>query len=350
MPKSVKVARSVLNRLFAELGFKTANAWTTQRLQSKMETLKGVADKETLAKLDPEDAKLLRSLLTAQKEGQEIVITEDTEDEAPAPKAPAPKKPAAKPKAAPEPEEEEVEDEEEEVEDEEESEPDTEEEETEDESPPPKKKPATKKPVREEPEDDEEVEDTRDEEAAAEEEEEETGEPAAPTPPRKRGGPPKGTGKKPEKAGEPGQPGIIRSIIEFLQNATEDKPLTKQAILGKLTKRFPDRDPVKMAKTVAAQVPNRIKKAYKVQTEDTDSGKVYWITGIVKGSLTADRSTHPERNTRTAENKVNQMREEEEAQEEVAQDRKARAKPAAQPAKQGVKKKPVAAAVADDED
>ena len=61
------------------------------------------------------------------------------------------------------------------------------------------------------------------------------------------------------KKGGDGKPGIIASIVEFLQGATSEKAaLSKKDILSKLTKRFPDADADGMMKTINAQVPNRL--------------------------------------------------------------------------------------------
>jgi len=63
--------------------------------------------------------------------------------------------------------------------------------------------------------------------------------------------PEKAKGKAPAKAGEPGAPGVIASILEFIQ---KDGPITKDEILAALAKRFPDRDTDKMKKTVQVQL------------------------------------------------------------------------------------------------
>ena len=74
---------------------------------------------------------------------------------------------------------------------------------------------------------------------------------------------------KAEKA--PKGPGVISTILEVLQKG---KPVTKEAILAVLVKRFPDRSQESMGKTVNVQVPNRIAKEHKVKVEKTDKGYV----------------------------------------------------------------------------
>lgn len=97
----------------------------------------------------------------------------------------------------------------------------------------------------------------------------------------KRQGPPK-------SAGGEGRPGIIASIKEFLGAASEEKPLTKAAIVAKLAKRFTDRDEEAMSKTVAVQVPNRLKKdGYGIESKQTDDGKAYWIEVMPAGEKKA---------------------------------------------------------------
>lgn len=86
------------------------------------------------------------------------------------------------------------------------------------------------------------------------------------------------TAKKtgPKKAGGNGKPGVIGSILEFLQAASAKKPLTKEQIVAKLANRFKDRDPESMAKTVNVQVPSRISAEKGVNVEKNENG--YYIS------------------------------------------------------------------------
>jgi hypothetical protein len=77
--------------------------------------------------------------------------------------------------------------------------------------------------------------------------------------------------KTPKAPKEPKGPGVISTILEVLQKG---KPVTKEAILAVLVKRFPDRSQESMGKTVNVQVPNRIAKEHKVKVEKTDKGYV----------------------------------------------------------------------------
>lgn len=73
-------------------------------------------------------------------------------------------------------------------------------------------------------------------------------------------------------------PGVITSIIEVLSKATETKPVTKEDLLAQLVKRFPDRTPEAMTRTITCQVPSRLlkEKGIKVQSND-DKSRGYWI-------------------------------------------------------------------------
>jgi len=72
--------------------------------------------------------------------------------------------------------------------------------------------------------------------------------------------------KEPAKKKESKGPGVIASILEFIKSG----PITKEKILTKLEKRFPDRDTVGMEKTIKAQIsgkkrPLRMEKQKKVK-------------------------------------------------------------------------------------
>ena len=78
----------------------------------------------------------------------------------------------------------------------------------------------------------------------------------------------------PKKAGGKG-PGVIASIVEFLQAATEAKPISKQRILEKLVERFPDRKPGSMRTTIGLQCSHFLKKLKGLDVRRNSSG--YWI-------------------------------------------------------------------------
>lgn len=74
--------------------------------------------------------------------------------------------------------------------------------------------------------------------------------------------------KKEVKKKEPKKPGVIASILEFVEHG----PISKKEILGKLTKRFPDRPAEGMEKTINAQLPNRMSKERGVKIKVDDKG------------------------------------------------------------------------------
>ena len=77
----------------------------------------------------------------------------------------------------------------------------------------------------------------------------------------------KTTTKKTEKT-----PGVIMSVLEFIQ---KDGPISGKNILAKLVKRFPDRDPESMERTVP-RVPNHLATEKGIKTiRKNDKGKYY---------------------------------------------------------------------------
>ena len=107
----------------------------------------------------------------------------------------------------------------------------------------------------------------------AEEETKATKAPPAPT--KEEEAAPKTKKGKPEKAAGADGQGVIGSIIEFLEKATEKNPISKKELAEKLAKRFPDRDADGMAKTINVQVPSRLKAAKNLNIQKNDKG--YWI-------------------------------------------------------------------------
>ena len=64
-------------------------------------------------------------------------------------------------------------------------------------------------------------------------------------------------------------PGVIKTIVSTIK---DHGPITKEQILEKLVKSFPERDAEAMKKTINVQVPNRINKEQNFQIENTDKG------------------------------------------------------------------------------
>lgn len=65
--------------------------------------------------------------------------------------------------------------------------------------------------------------------------------------------------KKPADAKDK-KPGVIATIVDMVKNGNEGKGVSKQDILERLKKAFPDRSVTSMKNTVSVQVPHRINK------------------------------------------------------------------------------------------
>ena len=76
---------------------------------------------------------------------------------------------------------------------------------------------------------------------------------------------------KESKKAEKKAPGVIASILEFIQHG----PISKKHILSKLQKRFPDRPVEGMEKTINAQLPNRMSKEKGVKIKVDSKGQYY---------------------------------------------------------------------------
>ena len=98
--------------------------------------------------------------------------------------------------------------------------------------------------------------------------------------------PPKKKKKKKEEPKEESKPlpekkpirkgGVIATIVEILEAASEKKPITKEDILGKLIKKFPGKEPASMMSTIKTQVPSRLKLAKGIIVEKNNEGG-WWI-------------------------------------------------------------------------
>lgn len=72
------------------------------------------------------------------------------------------------------------------------------------------------------------------------------------------------------------QHGVIESMVDFLVRASEAKPLSKDKLLAKLIRRFPDRSADSMRNTINAQLPGRIAKGWDIKVERNEKG--YWAS------------------------------------------------------------------------
>ncbi len=70
-------------------------------------------------------------------------------------------------------------------------------------------------------------------------------------------------------------PGIWRAIVDVLRKGSEEKPVTKAQILAVLVKKFPDRDPNGMKRTIAG-LRTKLPGEKGVPLKVTDGGKGFW--------------------------------------------------------------------------
>src|SRR4051794_18062983 len=67
--------------------------------------------------------------------------------------------------------------------------------------------------------------------------------------------------------------GVIQSIAEFLCSATKAKPLSKDDLLAKLVKRFPEREAEKLRVTLNCQLGARIERERGIKITKDDEGR-----------------------------------------------------------------------------
>jgi len=80
--------------------------------------------------------------------------------------------------------------------------------------------------------------------------------------------------KKP-KAKKAKSPGVIASIQEFLEKASESKPISRAQILARLVKRFPDHEASSMENTMKVQLPGRMAREKDLTIKQSKKG--FWI-------------------------------------------------------------------------
>lgn len=69
--------------------------------------------------------------------------------------------------------------------------------------------------------------------------------------------------------------GVIASIREFLEEASEESPISRDRLLEKLCQRFPERDARGMRNTIQTQLHNRLCREQGVNLRSSKAG--YWI-------------------------------------------------------------------------
>ncbi|MHC4110896.1 MAG: hypothetical protein ACYSUY_07460 [Planctomycetota bacterium] len=78
--------------------------------------------------------------------------------------------------------------------------------------------------------------------------------------------------KKVVKKAKPKGPGVIASILDIIQ---KQGPVTKDDILKRLTKKFPNRKPEHMQATVSCQVPGRLNREKNAKIKRDKDGQYY---------------------------------------------------------------------------
>jgi hypothetical protein len=206
----MQIKRDELVGLFTALGYNTASKWSSNRLLEKVKKI----DFEN-AEVGPENTALLESIKTAIQNKESLTLPAvKEEDQDPAKEVKKQVKEPVKKKLS-------------------------------------KDELAERKMMRKEVEEDQAAE-----EAGEDETEEDKAEEKKPQP-KKAEAKKKGPGKN---------PGIIKTIVEVLSN---EKPVSREQILARLVKRFPDRSEKSMTSTVQTQVPCRLRKNG-FEIEETD--------------------------------------------------------------------------------
>jgi len=67
-------------------------------------------------------------------------------------------------------------------------------------------------------------------------------------------------------------PGVIMSILEFVKS---HGPISEEKILSLLKRRFPDRNPESMGKTIKAQLPNRMSREKSINIKVDNEDRFY---------------------------------------------------------------------------
>lgn len=78
--------------------------------------------------------------------------------------------------------------------------------------------------------------------------------------------------EKPKKEKKEKRPGVIATIAEVLEGASEEKPVTKDDILKVLVKKFPDREADSMKKTINVQVPTQLRNKKDINVQKNEKG------------------------------------------------------------------------------
>lgn len=78
----------------------------------------------------------------------------------------------------------------------------------------------------------------------------------------------------PKKASK-SRPGVIAAIVETLKSGSAKKPLTKADVVEVLVKKFPNRKPLALKRTVGCQLPSRLRSEKDLDVKENERG--YWL-------------------------------------------------------------------------
>jgi hypothetical protein len=85
----------------------------------------------------------------------------------------------------------------------------------------------------------------------------------------------KKSGKASKNGDKPKRPGVIAKIIEQLETASKNKPISKAKILKAMVKAFPDREEAAMKNTLTMQLSTGLRTEKGMEVGKNDDG--YWI-------------------------------------------------------------------------
>ena len=85
------------------------------------------------------------------------------------------------------------------------------------------------------------------------------------------------------KAAQPTAPksGVVQTVVDLVQAATSENPISKDEILAALVKQFPERKPESMKASVDTLVPGDLRrvKALDVQTIGERAARRFYVNG-----------------------------------------------------------------------
>lgn len=266
----MKVKRSEVEALLEELGFGQASEYDDTRMINTIHKLSDVVDPD----VEVENVDLLDDLLEAVEAEEDIELEDDTKPKKSSRSKSKSKstRGKSKSKAKEEEEDEDLDEEEEDLEDDADEEDEEDEDADEEEEAPPKKSSRSRAKSKSKAA-------TKSTKATSSRSKKKGVEPPAGRAKKRATSSSKKASSKSTKSGNKPETlkkvGVISTIIECLSKATKTRPLSREDLLEKLTKQFPDRSADGMKKTISQQVPKRLKSDKNIDVEQTSNGKFY---------------------------------------------------------------------------